>query len=106
VGKKEQCEEGVDFVEATRSGQAAEMGDRYSVLGFGLNGDREEEAAADSHGCECVEEVHSGRRCCRAKRFSCLRHCCIFGAQRKRNSKWISALVFGLREIGLLQCHF
>jgi hypothetical protein len=41
VGKKEQCEEGVDFVEATRSGQAAEMGDRYSVLGFGLNGGRQ-----------------------------------------------------------------
>jgi hypothetical protein len=36
------------------------MGDRYGVLGFGLNGDRGEEAEAgreggDGHGYECLE---------------------------------------------------
>jgi hypothetical protein len=38
------------------------MGDRYGVLGFGLNGGRGQEAVADredsgggDHGCECLE---------------------------------------------------
>jgi hypothetical protein len=104
VGRKERHEEGVDFVEATCSGQAAEMGSRYGVLGFGLNDDRPP-AAAIAVG---VWRRSTLAGAVVAQSILVTLDVVVFLKHEESETQNGSAhwSLVGWRDIGLLQCHF